>query len=151
MSVFDRRTGPLVLIVEDDPWIRNISGELLKDEGFAVASAGDGQAGFAAAERLRPTVIVLDLGLPRLSGGEFLANLRGSQSLANTPVILVTGQAGAVSEAVTAMANDVLRKPFDLTELIEKVRQAAEQADTASTVSVGGAPQCLGSHPGVSQ
>jgi len=86
------RSQPLVLIVEDDPWIRDISGELLEDEGFAIASAPDGRAGLAIAERLRPTVILLDLGLPLLSGSEFLAHLRQSHSLATTPVILVTGQ-----------------------------------------------------------
>jgi CheY-like chemotaxis protein len=50
-----------------------------------------------------------------------------SQSLAKTPVILITGQAEALTEPVVAMADGVLRKPFDLAELIEMVQKAAEQ------------------------
>jgi DNA-binding response OmpR family regulator len=127
------QTGPLVLIVEDDPWIRDIAGELLEDEGFKIATTADGRAGLATAERLRPTVILLDLGLPLVSGSEFLAHLRKSQSLAKTPVLLITGQAEALTEAVMAMADDVLIKPFDLAELIEKVQQAAEQQPSDDT------------------
>jgi CheY-like chemotaxis protein len=127
-----RPSPPLVLIVEDDPWIRNIAGELLEDEGFKMVSTADGRAGLAIAERLRPTVILLDLGLPVVSGREFLARLRRSESLAKTPVILITGQAEDLTEAVMAMADEVLKKPFDLTQLIEKVRNAAEERHTIS-------------------
>lgn len=125
MNVVERGSKPLVLIVEDDPWIRELAGELLEDEGFAIATAADGHAGLAMAETLHPAVVLLDLGLPRMSGGEFLAHLRENASLCETPVIVVSGQSGALSADVSAQANQVLRKPFDLNALLEGLRKAA--------------------------
>jgi CheY-like chemotaxis protein len=116
-------TRPLVLIVEDDPWIRSISHELLEDEGFAIATAADGKAGLSMAEQLGPAVILLDLGLPHMSGNELLECLRRRPSLRRTPVIVVSTQ--EPSESVAARANGFLRKPVDLTELMHRVRQAA--------------------------
>jgi two-component system phosphate regulon response regulator PhoB len=128
--VIERRhpTKPLVLIVEDDPWIRSISSELLEDEGFAVASAGDGQDGLNTAERLRPAAILLDLGLPNMAGREFLSRLRARASLCRTPVIIVSGQPAAFSQDEIALADGFLRKPFDLTELMQQVQAATAAA-----------------------
>ncbi len=125
MSAPGKWTQPLVLIVEDDPWIRGIASELLEDEGFAVASAADGQLGLEMAKRLRPAVMLLDIGLPRMSGGEFLKRVRGHPSLRETPVIVVSGQSEALSEGVTRLATGVLWKPFDLTELMDRVQESA--------------------------
>ncbi len=124
--MIERRHGtkPLVLIIEDDPWVRSISSELLEDEGFAVASAGDGQDGLNAAERLRPAAILLDLGLPNTSGGEVLRRLRARAPLRGTPVIIVSGQPAAFAQDAIALANGFLRKPFDLTELMQRVQAA---------------------------
>ena len=123
-GVSTRSGEPLVLIVEDDPWIRGISSVLLEDEGFAIASAPDGEAGLNMAERLRPAAILLDLGLPRMSGAEFLRRLRSRDSLRRTPVIVVSGQSGPVSQGVTALADAFLRKPVDLAELMHHVGAA---------------------------
>jgi CheY-like chemotaxis protein len=130
------RTKPLVLIVEDDPWIRAISSELLEDEGFAVASAGDGPAGLDMVERLRPAVILLDLGLPHMSGTEFLERLRGRASLGDTPVIVISGQPEEFSRDATALADGFLRKPVDLTELMQQI-QAATAVATPAGCAVG--------------
>jgi DNA-binding response OmpR family regulator len=117
---------PLALIVEDDLWIQNIAAELLEDEGFAIATATDGEVGLKLVDAIRPDVIVLDLGLPRLSGSSFLANLRANPSLRDTPVIVVSGRAEALSQSVRAMANSVLRKPFDVSELTTQVHRAVQ-------------------------
>ena len=115
---------PLILIIEDDAWIRGIAGALLEDEGFAIASAADGQAGLAMAQRLKPAVILLDLGLPRISGGEFLTRMRTRPDLRRIPVVVVSGQADPLPDGVTAQADSVLRKPVDVTELIDHVQYA---------------------------
>src|SRR6187200_2826393 len=94
-------TKPLVLIVEDDPWIRGIAAELLQDEGFSIVGATDGAAGMQLVERLHPAVILLDIALPRVSGSEFLERLRGHSSLWQTPVIVITGRAESLTERVT--------------------------------------------------
>jgi CheY-like chemotaxis protein len=126
-----RGTKPLVLIIDDDPWMRSISSELLVDEGFAVVSAGDGQDGLNAAERLRPAAILLDLCLPNMSGSEFLSRLRARASLRRTPVIIVSGQPAAFSQNAIALADGFVRKPFDLTELIQQVQAATAVATHA--------------------
>jgi DNA-binding response OmpR family regulator len=123
--VITMRNKPLVLIVEG-----GISSELLEDEGFAVASAPDGEAGLNIAERLRPAAILLDLGLPHMSGGEFLRRLRGRDSLCATPVIVVSGQPEAASQDATVLADGFLRKPVDLTELMRQVQAATAAAAT---------------------
>jgi len=122
--VITMRNKPLVLIVEDDPWIRGISSELLEDEGFAIASAPDGEAGLNIAERLRPAAILLDLGLPHMSGGEFLRRLRGRDPLCATRVIVVSGQPEAASQDATLLADGFLQKPVDLTELMRQIQAA---------------------------
>jgi two-component system response regulator QseB len=116
---------PLVLIVEDDPWIRDISSELFADEGFAVLSAADGEAGLHIAERIRPAVILLDLGLPHMSGSEFLNCLRSRASLRQIPVIVVSGQPEERLRSATALADGFLRKPVDLSQLMHQVQALA--------------------------
>lgn len=60
--------APLILLVEDQPEIRDAVRWLLEDEGFAVETAADGQAALAQVTQLRPALIILDMGLPILSG-----------------------------------------------------------------------------------
>jgi CheY-like chemotaxis protein len=128
VSVAGAHDKPLVLIVEDDLWIQSIAAELLEDDGFAIATATDGESGLELVESKRPDVILLDLGLPRMSGSSFLAYLRGEPTSRETPVIVVSGRAEALSQSVSSLANSVLRKPFDVTELTTQVRDAAVAA-----------------------
>ena len=113
-----------MLIVEDDLWIQRIAADLLEDDGFEIATATDGEAGLHLAETIRPDVILLDLGLPRMSGATFLEYLRAHPSLGDTPVIVVSGQAEALAPRVGRLADGVLRKPFDVTELTARVHDA---------------------------
>lgn len=112
---------PLLLIVEDDPWIQAIAGELLEDEGFATASATTGEMGLRMAEKLRPALILLDLGLPAMTGTEFLRHMHSQAVLRETPVIVVTGKAETLSGEVTELAASVVKKPFDMNELLDQV------------------------------
>jgi CheY-like chemotaxis protein len=118
------RARPLVLIVEDDPWIQAIASELLEDEGFVTASATNGEAGLHVAEKLRPAVILLDLGLPAMTGTEFLRHMQCHDVLRETPVIVVSGHAEALSDEATALAAGVLKKPFDLNDLLNRVHRS---------------------------
>jgi DNA-binding response OmpR family regulator len=136
-----------VLIVEDDPWSRSISSELLADEGFATASAGDGETGLSLAERLRPSAIVLDLGLPRMTGSEFLRRLRGRASLVTTPVIVVSGQPAELSQEATALADGFLQKPVDLSQLMHQLRVVASRDGEAPGISRANSEIALSSLP----
>ena len=82
--------APLVLVVEDDPYSRDLLWLYLTGAGFRVEVAGDGLEGLAAAARLRPAAIVLDIILPRLDGWEFLARVKADETLAEIPVVVVS-------------------------------------------------------------
>jgi CheY-like chemotaxis protein len=115
-----------ILIVEDDSEVREALAEAMADSGAEVDVAADG---LDALERLRsgplPSVILLDLRLPRLGGEEFLREMRADPRLEHLPVITMTGGAGA-TEGSGVVAR--LHKPVDLNDLREIVMSLFEIA-----------------------
>lgn len=83
---------PLILVVEDDPHDQEIYGRMLWYNGFDVEYAADGETAVQLARRLRPDLILLDLGLPRLDGLGVCRRLAEHASTARTPVIALTGR-----------------------------------------------------------
>lgn len=108
-----------ILIIEDDAGVREALAAGLLDAGLAVDVAGDGIDGL---ERLRagpvPSLILLDLRLPRLCGDAFLRALRDDETYSHVPVITMTA-GGAAAEDGEVVAH--LRKPFDLRDLLQIV------------------------------
>jgi len=121
----------MVLVVEDDPDIREILVDELTAEGYEVLPAEHGQAALeVVAEASPPSVVVTDLMMPHMDGVTFIARLRDDPQLARVPIIVVT--ASAVSHVPGA--NLVFRKPFDLSELLRAVsRLAGPPGDEASS------------------
>jgi CheY-like chemotaxis protein len=115
---------PLVLIVDDDAWIRSVMTEMLVDEGYAVAEASNGQIGLELAERLQPAVIVLDLALPGRSGLEVLRELKKRRPTHDIPVLVVSAYALLLLGEDARRADGVIQKPFDLAELFARVDRA---------------------------
>jgi two-component system, OmpR family, KDP operon response regulator KdpE len=125
---------PLVLIVDDEPQIRRLLTVTLEANGYRVIAAATGQEGLVLAAQHRPDLIVLDLGLPDLSGREILNRLR---EWSTTPVVILSVQddeAGKVA-ALDAGADDYVTKPFNTAELLARLRVASrhalKQEDTA--------------------
>ncbi len=114
---------PLVLIVEDDDDVRDMMRELFEDEGYRVATAGDGRDALDLIERIgKPNVILLDLMMPRMSGGDFLeAARRKRPDLARVPVVVITGYAQMMFSV--SPVERMLTKPVDLHALLDIVRQ----------------------------
>jgi DNA-binding response OmpR family regulator len=115
---------PRVLTVEDDPIIRAHLRVILEDAGFDVcAEARDGYEAVDHARDHRPDLILLDLGLPRLSGVEATRLILDEQPV---PIVALTGHANveAHREAIDAGAADIVLKPFSEHELVGKVRSA---------------------------
>ena len=111
-----------VLLVDDDAPILRMLERTLAAEGYAVAAVGDGGAALARGERSMPDVIVLDVAMPGMDGLAVTRRLR-AKGLA-VPILLLTAR-DAVEERVAGLdagADDYLVKPFDVTELMARVR-----------------------------
>jgi DNA-binding response OmpR family regulator len=110
-----------VLVVDDNPQVRQAIQWALEDEGFAVIAAADGHEALHLLAAGAPDLAVLDFTLPTMDGDELARTLRSSRG-AGVPIILITadGQAAAKAERVGAFA--YLRKPFAVEELIRAVR-----------------------------
>ena len=116
-----------LLVVEDDDQFREMSSEWMKRKGHRVESAANAQEALKRCERQAFDVVIADMNMPGLSGLELLQRLKTDG--VESEVIILTGQA-TVQTAVEAMklgACDYLTKPFPLSELEHRCRQAAER------------------------
>ncbi|MBI3965003.1 MAG: PAS domain S-box protein [Chloroflexi bacterium] len=111
-----------ILIVEDDPSLASMIEFLLTTEGYTSILAPDGESGLEMYRASQPDCILLDLGLPRLSGWAVLSAIRAEDYL--TPIIMLTAFASVENrdEALTRGVDDFLPKPFDAAELVFRVR-----------------------------
>src|SRR5881397_3895556 len=110
-----------VLVVEDEPRLLRSLAKALREEGYAVDTAEAGDEGLYKAESYNYDAIVLDIMLPRLDGWEVLERLRKQKQ---TPVLMLTAR-DAPKDRVRGLdtgADDYLVKPFDLTELLARLR-----------------------------
>jgi len=114
-----RAVAKRVLVVDDDRDIRELLVELLASEGYAVASAADGQRALAEARATRPDVILLDLMMPVMSGWEFREAQLRDPELADIPVLVVT----AFEESLDG--TELLRKPFLVEDVLDAVQRLA--------------------------
>jgi two-component system KDP operon response regulator KdpE len=112
-----------VLLIDDEPQIHNLLTLTLETNGFLVTSAHTGQEGVATAAKRRHDLIILDLGLPDLSGLLVLKQLR---EWTQTPVIILTVQDEGAEKiaALDSGADDYITKPFDTGELLARLRAA---------------------------
>ena len=111
-----------VLVVEDDPSVRGLLHTLLTGEGYEVATASDGLAGLVKASSSKPDLMLLDLMMPDLGGVRVLEEIRSDPTMADIPVIVVTGKLEAVPSLRGLLGDDnVFVKPFGVTELLERV------------------------------
>ena len=115
--------GAKILVIDDEKSIRKLLDISLTSEGYDVALANTGKEGITLLANFRPDVIILDLGLPDLPGGEVLKKIKEKTA---TPVIILTvkdAEADKV-ELLDAGADDYLTKPFNVTELSARIRVA---------------------------
>jgi two-component system, OmpR family, KDP operon response regulator KdpE len=116
-----------VLVVDDDPTLRRTLGIGLRAEGHDALIAADGRTALQAVREDRPDVVVLDLGLPDLSGVEVLRRMRAWSTI---PVVVLSARAESTEkvEALDLGADDYVTKPFGMEELLARIRAAARRA-----------------------
>ena len=116
--------GERILVVEDESAIVDIVCRALRRHGYETESAGDGDAALDKAATLRPDLVILDLMLPKMDGWEVCRRLRATPETASTPVIMLTARRDErdVLEGLEIGADDYIKKPFSLAELVARVR-----------------------------
>ena len=121
-----------VLVVEDDPQLREMYRAALRAAGYAVTSVEDGADALRQIDLSLPAVVVLDLGLPRLDGRDVYRELKARPDTRDVPVIIVTGTDIDVADAQDHAR--VLRKPCDPDRLVAAVHQCLRRAGGGSPI-----------------
>jgi two-component system response regulator MprA len=124
-----------VLVVDDEPAVREALGRTLRFEGYDVELASDGAEALGALSERRPDMIVLDVMMPRLDGLEACRRLRAAGD--TLPVLMLTARDG-VGDRVAGLdagADDYLVKPFALEELLARVRALLRRSMIVNTAS----------------
>ena len=117
--------GPLVLVVDDDPQVREVVRINLELEGYAVREAANADEGLAAVEDDAPDLILLDVMMPQVDGWEMLRRVQERHGIGSIPVVMFSGQleSAAEHEAAERGVRAFVGKPFDLRALIEQTKQ----------------------------
>jgi CheY-like chemotaxis protein len=108
-----------VLVVDDDLDIRLTLEELLKDEGFSVATASNGKDALERLQTTTPTLILLDLTMPVMSGAQFRGIQLQNPNLAAIPTVVMTADGQALEKSTQLKAQECLTKPIDLDHLFQ--------------------------------
>jgi DNA-binding response OmpR family regulator len=114
-----------ILVVDDDRSVRHLFRTALTLAGFDVDTAADGDTALRKIDARRPSLIVLDLHLPRIDGLAVLDELRANSDTSDIPVVVVTG---AEYQYAVAQATAILRKPCEPEELISIIEQYVDPA-----------------------
>jgi two-component system KDP operon response regulator KdpE len=129
------RAAPLVLVVDDDPSIRQTLTRELEAAGYDTVAAADGLEGKARFEERRPDLVITDLAMPRADG---LAVITAVRRIDRTPVIVlsVRGEEEDKVRALDRGADDYITKPFSLRELLARVRTQIRRAEAGPVAEV---------------
>ena len=116
-------TSEPILVVDDDSQVLQMLQWVLEDVGFEVQTAADGAEALTRARRHRPALVILDLGLPLLDGSQVATELHTLYGAA-VPIVLITADGHAAWKGNQIGASAFLRKPFEITDLVQTVLQA---------------------------
>jgi two-component system OmpR family response regulator len=138
LEIVETNHAMRILVVEDEPRLQRNLAKALREEGYAVDTAGDGDDGLFKAETYEYDAVVLDVMLPKLDGWELLTRLRKTKQ---TPVLMLTARDshGDRVRGLDAGADDYLVKPFDLSELFARIRALIRRSahKTSNTIQIG--------------
>lgn len=127
---------PTILIVDDEPIVREVVADYLVRDGFDVEEAGDGNEGLERFASSRPDLVLLDLMLPGIDGLEVCRRIRAQS---NVPVIMVTAKSDEIDTIIGlgVGADDYIGKPFSPRELVARIKAVLRRASTPPPVVEG--------------
>ncbi len=122
----------LILVVEDDPSVRNLISVTLKSNDYRYVLATNGSSALSAAATHNPDIILLDLGLPDMDGVEVIKRIRG---WSDVPIAVISARSEDDDKiaALDAGADDYMTKPFSVAELLARVRVMQRRRNAAVT------------------
>jgi two-component system phosphate regulon response regulator PhoB len=141
-----------VLVVEDDPDLRELLETNLRIAGYRTVAAADGHGALQQARAHRPDAVLLDLMLPGVPGSEVLSRLRADADLGAVPVVLLTARAEESDHLVGLAlgADDYITKPFSMKVLLARLqtllRRSSQPAQAPRRVRIGGVEVDLDTH-----
>lgn len=119
LSSVDKRR---VLVIDDDLPLRGMLAAALRQHGFMVLLAGDGEEGQRALTIHRPDLVLLDLAMPKVNGWDFLQRLRETGHIGHFPIVVVSAHVRVEPQALLEMGvSAILPKPFNLEELMQLI------------------------------
>ena len=126
--------GPLIMVVDDSLTVRRATERLLDREGLAAASARDGVEALEMVRKTAPTVMLVDIEMPRMDGFDLVRHLRADPHLAGMPIIMISSRTAAKHQRLALdLGVDVfLGKPYREDELIGHVRRLIGQSTVAA-------------------
>ena len=119
-----------VLVIDDDPDLREIVTLKLELAGYEIHAEADGDAGLAAVRELKPDLVLLDWMMPRMTGIEVCRAMRDEEGMRSIPVVLLTAKAQVadMQRGFAAGADDYVVKPFSPSELLARVTATLARA-----------------------
>jgi CheY-like chemotaxis protein len=115
------KTAPRVLLIDDDPDILHVAGDILEEEGYEVLRAHNGAEALRHVEASAPDLILLDLMMPVTDGWDVLGQLRNGERWCQAPIIVLSAHNELASQATALHADAYLGKPFEVDALVRKV------------------------------
>jgi len=119
------KAGPTVLVVDDDPGVRQVVRLSLELEGYMVKEAGGAEEGLAAVEDEAPDLILLDVMMPHVDGWEMLRRIQERHGAGSIPIVMFSGKVDAqtAAQATARGAQGFVGKPFDPQQLVDQAKQ----------------------------
>lgn len=122
-----------ILVVDDDPDIRDVLRLTLEGDGYQVDEAVDGQEALDQVKQFQPDLVLLDFKMPKLDGGEVAQALKKDLLLQHLPIVMLTSRGEVMDKVlgINAGADDYVTKPFEPTELLARVRMILRRTSRA--------------------
>lgn len=119
-----------ILIVDDNRDSRELVAKILQKRGYKIIEALDGEDALQKAEQERPSLILMDISLPKLDGYEVTRRLKSLDAFRDTPIVALTAHAmkGDREKALSAGCRDYMSKPINIRELPDRVQRYLEEA-----------------------